>query len=28
MKNGLRWGLFHYGMLRSEYETHIEGATN
>ncbi len=28
IKNGLRWGLFHYGMLRSEYETHVEGATN
>jgi RimJ/RimL family protein N-acetyltransferase len=28
IKNGLRWGLFHYGMLRSEYETHVEGAAN
>jgi RimJ/RimL family protein N-acetyltransferase len=28
VKNGLRWGLFYYGMLRNEYETYVEGATN
>ena len=26
VKDGLRWGLLHYGMLRNEYEAHIESA--
>ena len=27
-KDGLRWGLFYYGMLRNEYETRVESATS
>jgi ribosomal-protein-serine acetyltransferase len=28
VKNGVRWGLFHYGMLRNEYETQVSNTTS